>query len=558
VPRLSRPAALLWLLATAAPPAAAQIPPLERPALPEYLQPAPRTPFVLPPAPAAPERRPGEPLQIVVTRFRVTGATVFAAAELEALLARFTGRPIGSDELEEARLAVTAHYLAAGYVNSGAVLPDQPATGGTIEIRVIEGRLAEIVVGGRNGFRPGFIRERMALAAGPPLNVLRLQERMQVLLQNPQIERVNAELAPGREPGEAVLRLDVTEAPQQSAGFSVSNSRSPTIGATFAEGMVAWRNKLGLGETFGLRFGATEGMEDLNADLAVPVTARDTLLTLKYERSDASVVEAPFNLIDIRNRWRAVEAGLSHPVLRSPSRDLVVGVTLANRENTSFLLGEPFAFIAGQNGGRSTVSALRLSADWSERSDNQVLAARLTLSHGLDWFGATVSPGFPDSRFDSRLAQLQWARRLGAQQGQVLVRADWQRANGSLLPSEKFTVGGIQSVRGYRENALVRDDGWVVSAEYRRPVGRLGLAALGAGPDDGQLEIALFTDAGKARDDGGTSKRLSSVGLGLRWTPAAGVLAQLYKGFALQKIEVPTRTLADRGIYFLLAVQTQF
>ena len=72
--------------------------------------------------------------------------------------------------------------------------------------------------------------------------------------------------------------------------------------------------------------------------------------------------------------------------------------------------------------------------------------------------------------------------------------------------------------------------------------------------------LAVFTDAGNARDDGEAARRLSSWGVGLRWAPAPGLLAQVYKGFARQKIGdlTPTRTLADRGIHFLVAAQMLF
>ena len=43
--------------------------------------------------------------------------------------------------------------------------------------------------------------------AGPPLNVNRLQERMQLMLQDPVIERLSGELGPGVGRGEAVLRV---------------------------------------------------------------------------------------------------------------------------------------------------------------------------------------------------------------------------------------------------------------------------------------------------------------------------------------------------------------
>src|SRR5882672_2497766 len=90
--------------------------PIERPALPGFLPDKPPPSFVLPPAPAVPEGRLTAPIRLVVTRFRFAGATAFPEAELQALVAPFAGRQIGNEELEEARLAVTRHYLAAGYL----------------------------------------------------------------------------------------------------------------------------------------------------------------------------------------------------------------------------------------------------------------------------------------------------------------------------------------------------------------------------------------------------------------------------------------------------------
>ncbi|OGA70013.1 MAG: hypothetical protein A3G83_08830 [Betaproteobacteria bacterium RIFCSPLOWO2_12_FULL_68_20] len=533
--------------------------PLERPRLPEFLREAPRPGFVLPPLPASPERRPSRPLAIVVKRFRIVGATVFDAAQLEALLAPFTGRSIGNDELEEARLAITRHYVAAGYVNSGALIPDQEIRDGVATIEVIEGRLAEIVVAGEHRFEPRFFRERVAAGAGPPLNVRELQERMQVILLDPQIERINAELGPGVRPGEAVLRLDVTEAKRNTFGVTVANNRSPVVGAKRVEAQFEWRNLLGRGEAWGLRQGLTSGLEDTTITLSVPLTAHDTRFNFKFERSDATVVEPPFDLIAIRNRSEALELGLVHPFVRTVSRELALGATLARRRNASFLLGQPFSFTPGLDDGKSAVAALRVSGDWSERSADQVLAARFTVSRGLDHFGATISnAGNPDSRFVTRLAQLQWARRLPGELGQLVARGDWQRSNDALLPSEKFALGGAQTVRGYRENAVVRDNGWVGSVEYRRPIGRLRAPLAGDDPDAGQVEIALFADAGSGRDHRGAAQRLSSFGAGLRWTPVRGALAQVYKGFAQRKIAQPTRDLQDSGVHFLFAMQVQF
>lgn len=542
-------------------PAFAQVTPLERgpverPGLPGFLPDKPPPEFVLPPAPAVPEGRLAAPLRLVVSRFRFTGATAFPEAELEKLVAGYTGRLIGNEELEEARLAITRHYLAAGYLFSGALIPDQAVADGTVEIRVIEGRLSAIEVGGANNFDPDFIRDRMALGAQPPLNVQRLQERMQILLQNPQIERINSELGAGAQPGEAVLRMDVAEAKRRTIGIAYANNRSPVVGGNRVEVNGSLRNEFGHGEAFGLKLGRSKGLRDTTGTLALPVSPSDTLLTVRLERTESQVVEEPFNQIDIRNDSDAAELGIVQPVHKSVAREVDLGATFVRRKNASTLLGQPFSFVPGLDDGRSVMSALRLAGDWNERSASQVAAGRLAYTYGLPWFGATrSSAGNPDSRFSTWLAQFQAARRLAGDAGQLVARGDWQKASDALLPSEKFALGGAGSVRGYRENALVRDNGWAVSLEYRKELGRV---APPWGREGGPLEAAAFGDLGAARDHRGDSTQLSGVGLGLRWMPWRGALAQVYKAWALDELPAPGNSSQDQGVHFLFQLSWDF
>ena len=137
------------------------------------------------------------------------------------------------------------------------------------------------MVGGANGFRAPYLQDRLALGAGPPLNVNELQERMQLMLQDPQIANMSAELAPGVERGDAVLRVDVTEAKRYTDRPKVSDNRSPVVGQNEIEGFFSARNVLGFGESLALRAGATQGLNDYSAVFAFPLSARGTLLTIR-------------------------------------------------------------------------------------------------------------------------------------------------------------------------------------------------------------------------------------------------------------------------------------
>lgn len=102
-----------------------------------------------------------------------------------------------------------------------------------------------------------------------------------------------------------------------------------------------------------------------------------------------------------------------------------------------------------------------------------MLAARSTLSFGLDALGATTHGGdAPDGRFFAWLAQLQWGHRLPERYrgSELIARLDAQLTGDRLLSLEKFGMGGLRTVRGYQENQLVRDNGIAGSVELRVPV----------------------------------------------------------------------------------------
>ena len=104
--------------------------------------------------------------------------------------------------------------------------------------------------------------------------------------------------------------------------------------------------------------------------------------------------------------------------------------------------------------GETQISALRFNQEYTSRNLQQVFALRSQFSIGLDAFDSTVNDDFeaePDSRFFAWRGQSQWVRRL-SEDFLFLVRGDVQIAGGSLVPLEQFRIGGVNSVRGYRQD----------------------------------------------------------------------------------------------------------
>jgi hemolysin activation/secretion protein len=517
---------------------------------PEFRKPPPEQLKLPPVTPPAGERLPA--LRVLVHKFRITGNTVFPTAELEKIAAPFENREISSTDLEELRQRLTLYYVNHGYINSGAVIPDQKVTGDVIEIHIVEGRLTETDISGTKHFNKSYFTDRIALHAGPPLNIRNLEQELQILLRDPMVKSMNAQLVPGAQPGEAVLKAKVEEAPRYDIGLVIDNKLSPSLGEVKGTLQGSVNNLIGRGDQLGGEFGYADGIPyDYKLNYRTPINAHDTAVGVHYEKTKAQVVESPFDALDIKSKLESYGGEVSQPVYRTPDQQLTLAGVLERRHTSTTLLGVPFSFSPGVVDGNATVSVARFVGDYVDRGRTQVIAARSTLSVGLDAFGSTIHSDAPDSRFVAWLGQFQWVTRLSERGDQLLLRGDLQVTNDSLLPVEQYAVGGLDSVRGYRTYQLLRDQGYTASIEYRIPVFK--------NPTDARnLMFAAYVDTGGAsfkNKDQSTSgpSQLTGVGVGLIWAPAAGYSAELYYAKGIDSVpNPPSYSIQDESLYFRL------
>lgn len=521
---------------------------LERP---RFLEEKPEPPFTLPEVPEQPEEAPlSTGPRFVVRNVTFEGNTVFSDEELLEVAAPFVGRTIGTEELQKLRRELTLYYVNRGYINSGAVLPDQEVVEGHIRFVIVEGQLDEINVSGTTRLYSGYVSSRLALGAGPPLNIENLQERIQILLDDPHIERLDARLSPGVRPGESELKVRVEERSPATLWVTFANSRPPSVGSNSLRANFLLRSVLGVGELISFYTERTEGLSENSLMFEVPITKWDTRFWARYRGSDAEVVEEPFDALDIESSLDEYLFGVVHPVYRGIGKNFELGLGFAVRNSETSLSGQPFSFSPGVQNGGSDVSVISFDQSWTDRRRNQVLALRSQLRFGIDAFGATINPGaLPDGEYFAWLGQAQWARRLNDWGWQLILRGNGQFTNDRLLPLEKFNVGGAHSVRGYRENQLVADNGYAVSIESRIPLFRSSVPQIGI--RDVILEVAPFFDFGQAWNTGGKTTTIDSVGVGLLLSASTYFRGFVYYGKQLKSVpDPPDNDLQDDGIHF--------
>ena len=453
--------------------------------------------FTLPPLDTPPENEPTATLQslrVWVREVQFTGNTVFSSNELAQIVLPFLNRHLATEDIEALRQALTVYYVERGYINSGAVIPDQTLADGRIIIRIIEGELTQIQVQTSGRLRPGYVENRLWLDGGPPLNIFNLQRRMQLLQIDARIERLNAELKPGLNLGQAELDVKVEEAVPYQIWFRFNNYQSPSVGAELGEISGIHNNLLGFGDVFYLTVGRSEGINPkIDVGYSIPLNARETTFSFQYRKNDFYSVEARFNPLNIQSQSDIFTLSLRQPLFRNLTHEFALGICLEHLENTGYLLDEPFSFSYGAEDGKSKVTALRFTQEYIQRSQIQVMAFISRLSLGIDAWDATIHDDshIPDGQFFAWLGQFQWVYRLPLWDSQTIFRTDVQLSSEPLLSLEQIAVGGRYSVRGYRENQLVRDNGAIASLEWRIPIIKDKSWA-------DMVQLAPFVDYGRA------------------------------------------------------------
>lgn len=497
---------------------------------------------------------------IVVKRFEVTAESkVFSPEELEKVTKDFTGTNVTYTDLLKARSAVTKLYFKNGYKTSGAFIPEQDIEAGVVKIQVIEGELeGEIEVKGNQRLGSEYIRSRLARATSKPLNIDRLQEALRLLRLNPLIDDISAELSTGSTAAKSFLQVRIKEADTFRFQTSIDNGRSPSVGSFRRRLQVREANLLGgIGDDLVLGYANTDGSNSVDLSYTLPLNPRNGYFRFSYGTTSSNVIEPPFKKLDIEADSRYYEITLRQPIIQTATRqstnEFAIGLTASRLESETSLLSIPFPLSAGADDeGRTRVSALRFFQEWTQRNNAEVIALRSQFSLGLGGvLNSTINSNAPDSRFFAWRGQAQWVRRFPSD---ILlsVSGNVQLADRTLLGLEQFALGGQESIRGYRQDALLADNGAFISAEVELPIYRTSNR-------QNILQLIPFIDIGTVWNnsiraspnrDALVSDTLASVGLGLQWRGSNNFTARIDWGIPLISIPEERRTWQEQGLYF--------
>ena len=428
------------------------------------------------------EAKPVQPTKPADTRcfpiktIELKGADALSERERQRLLAPYINQCLGVPQLNELLKTITDAYLEKGLVTSRAYLPQQDLSSGHLQVLVVEGRLE-----GLKGAEDSGLSEReLAMSfPGKPGDLLNLRDIEQMVDQLNRLPSNSArmELTPGQNIGGSEVLVQNTPQKPWRAGLSRHNDGQKSTGEQQWGASLDWDSPLGLADQLALR-GGHDAISDHQK------TSRNAMLyynlpfgwwNLSYTYS-----ESEYRALGQANGFNFKQSGDSqnHQVLleRVVHRDAVSKTSL----NTGLAYLRTNNFIEDSKLAESSnrISEAQFGINHGRRIGNAFVNLDLGMQQGIGALDAQgdhePGPGLPDARYRKYTATLSYlqAFQVWGESFSFSSLMTGQRSEDALFSPQRMSLGGLSSIRGYKDQTLAGDSGgyWRNDLRWSRPV----------------------------------------------------------------------------------------
>lgn len=457
----------------------------------------------------------------------------------------FSPHCLGLSEINDYLRRITNLYVEAGYVTSRAFLVPQDLSLGLLEIVIIEGRLEGLLL---NGTSEPFLNNAFPNLIGKTLN---LRDIEQGLEQINRLSRYNAQikLLPSEQQGYSIVDIQTHDGAVGSIGLGFSNSGQPATGEELMSINASASNVFGMLDSWSFSGNTStelvdsRGSESLYLSVDVPYGFWNVNYRTSYSTYKSTFTSNGFTF-DSSGKNNSHFLDVKWLVHRNAIGKTSLSLGLSHRRERNYILGSLL------DSGSRNLTSLGLKLNHSRRLGEGYWTFSPSFALGSDWFGGESDDG--KSQTDPK-AQFYKGTLTTSYTYSIFPSLTYtttlfgQWTNHSLYGSERLSIGGEYSIRGFKNIAISGDEGYYWRNDLNYPLATL--------PFIGNVSTQLSLDTGTIAKDGddlyerGT---LTGTNLALR-TQNQYSSSSLALGFPLSS---PSRlTVDDYVIYYQLNVQ---
>lgn len=405
------------------------------------------------PRPLTPPRLKAE---VRITGFTFSETKLYTPEQLQAMVQPYVKPTMSLAEIQAVADRITERMRADGYLVASAAVPAQKLRDGVVRIDILEGKLESLHIIGNVRYSEERLKSYVAPLKDQPALTAAAMERSLLLLNELPGLTARGTLAPGAQYGETDLTVEVAEKRWRAAA-GLNNYGSPELGRLRADLSLDLLNPLGYGDHANVRFIESQqgllGLGRIGYDFPIAPAWRVALAAARVNYK----VAGAFTALDSSGNSLTRDASLAYAWIRSRSLNLTVTGGVRDVRTAQEAFGQSlgglhvragYTAVSGYTtwGGGITSGVATVTSNGHGQSAPGVGGDGIKFKTDLDVTHAHPLPA--DFEISQRVA--------------VTYSAD------TLPDTEKFSLGGPDSVRAYPIAQLRGDQGVLSVTELRR------------------------------------------------------------------------------------------
>ena len=444
--------------------------------------------------------------------FHLSGIThdkssVLTEDEIQKAVAPWVGQTINAQDLSKILNAINSLYQQKGYVVCMAMLKPQRIKDGVLHITLVEGKTDEVSVFGNEHTSTSYILSAFDFEKGKVANYSDMYDDLvQFNMTNDVL--LTVDIRPGSEEETTSYVISVHEPDRWTGTIFADTTGAKSTGRPRLGASITNRSVLGRRDAATLLGTVSQGSHNVLATYSMPLTAKGTKITAGVSYGEVEIISGPSRSMDITGDSLLWNVRLDHPVWVTNDMKWTAFAEYTSRESKT----DVFDSIRMNDTEIDTVS-LGLETIYLGESSLFYINNSFVSADAKDNV-------FEDNDRDYKFFKGNLLARVNATDtAKLTLTGAWQAklSGDDMMTADYFYLGHVSGVRGYENDILSAENGFYVNAQA-------GWNFLG--PD---TELYGFWDYGRLSGlNPYTAKKLSSVGLGLRWP--------LFKGASIEVV----------------------
>lgn len=470
---------------------------------------APSVPLEQPPAPPVQKLSQAD-VRFVLNAVEFSPSEFLSPAQLQQAVAPFVGKEVDGQGLEDMLEAINQLYLDRQITTSKAILAPQSIEGGRLQVELVEGRLGRLNIQGLQRTKDSFVRNRLHQKEGEVVDTNRLRQDILFLNRTTNLQ-VKALLEPGEKRGLTDVLLNVEEPDRVNMDVYMDNNGSESTGKWRVGANVHARSLLGFDDDFSATLNHSKGSNDGVIAYSLVPFRYGGRIGVSYSRSQIDIIDGPFRDLSITGHSNVWGMNYSQPLWADANWMVSALGNLSHGRSSTKIGGFKVSEVTTRRAGAG-VSLQHLAVGQAWGVTQMVNNLRMKESMG----SADAATIFPGTAYI--VQNLPWAA------WQFRGNMGWQWSNSLDLSSANlFQIGGLGSVRGYKNGVIAGPRGYYTSLELHKVFSEA-------------WDVFGFYDRGTVKSAYPGSKTISSVGVGVNYQWRGKVSVSADVGRPLKKV----------------------